>query len=173
MNADRAIKLLRMPPSEEAINVDELITLIESQQKEIANSNSTVEALMSSNCNMNDILRSRGFTKGSTEERLISLAQSHDKQHKEIEELKTKLAFAEDAAAKGDLARLAAGGMEMEIEELKAKYMELIYAVERKFPEETRHQTALRYIQEMENRCLDIPAGQQAIDAAMQETKPK
>ena len=31
------------------------------------------------------------------------------------------------------------------------KYNELIYAVERKFPNETRHQTALRYILEIEN----------------------
>jgi hypothetical protein len=32
-------------------------------------------------------------------------------------------------------------------------YDELLYAVERKFPNETRHQTALRYIQETEKRC--------------------
>ena len=32
------------------------------------------------------------------------------------------------------------------------KYNELIYAVERKFDNETRHQTALRYIRETERR---------------------
>ena len=34
--------------------------------------------------------------------------------------------------------------------EIYNKYMELLYAVERKFPNETRHETALRYIQEAE-----------------------
>jgi hypothetical protein len=69
--------------------------IIEQQAKELSNSQQTVEALMSSNCNMNDTLRSRGFTNGSTEERLIALAQSHDKQAKEIEELKCSLDTAE------------------------------------------------------------------------------
>jgi len=35
---------------------------------------------------------------------------------------------------------------------LKAKYNELIGAVQSAFPEETRHETALRYIEEAENR---------------------
>ena len=35
--------------------------------------------------------------------------------------------------------------------ELRDKYEELIMAVSKKFPEETRHQTALRYIVEHEN----------------------
>lgn len=38
---------------------------------------------------------------------------------KEVVVLRTKLAMAEDAAAKGDAARHAAGGMEMEIQELR------------------------------------------------------
>ena len=38
-----------------------------------------------------------------------------------------------------------------EIDELKGKYYELLYAVANKFPDETRHQTALRYIQNAEN----------------------
>lgn len=33
-------------------------------------------------------------------------------------------------------------------------YNELLYAVARKFPGETRHQTALRYIREAEERAL-------------------
>lgn len=33
-------------------------------------------------------------------------------------------------------------------------YSELLMAVERKFPDETRHQTALRYIREAENRAI-------------------
>jgi len=34
------------------------------------------------------------------------------------------------------------------------KYNELIYAVERKFDNESRHQTALRYIREIENQSV-------------------
>jgi DNA repair exonuclease SbcCD ATPase subunit len=63
--------------------------IIEQQAKELSNSQQTVEALMSSNCNMNDTLRSRGFTSGSSEERLIALAQSHDKQQYLITELES------------------------------------------------------------------------------------
>lgn len=37
--------------------------------------------------------------------------------------------------------------------EIKDRYDELIYAVERKFPDESRHQTALRYIKEAEARA--------------------
>ncbi|MFH0105550.1 hypothetical protein [Pseudomonas aeruginosa] len=40
---------------------------------------------------------------------------------KEVVVLRTKLAMAEDAAAKGDAARHQCGGMEMEIEELRAE----------------------------------------------------
>ncbi|MDF1653392.1 hypothetical protein P1J24_31905, partial [Pseudomonas aeruginosa] len=42
----------------------------------------------------------------------------------EIAELEKKLAMASDAASKGDAARHAASGMEMEIQELKAKLAE-------------------------------------------------
>ncbi|HEJ3308691.1 TPA: hypothetical protein SL688_005742 [Pseudomonas aeruginosa] len=42
-----------------------------------------------------------------------------------VAELEKKLAMASDAASKGDAARHAAGGMEMEIQELKAKLVEL------------------------------------------------
>ena len=39
------------------------------------------------------------------------------------------------------------------IRELESKYNQLLMAVEKKHPEETRHQTALRYIQEREAAC--------------------
>jgi hypothetical protein len=39
------------------------------------------------------------------------------------------------------------------LSEVEARYNELIYAVERVHPEETRHETALRYIQEAEQRA--------------------
>ncbi|MFU5343124.1 hypothetical protein ACM7W1_16250 [Pseudomonas aeruginosa] len=42
-----------------------------------------------------------------------------------VEELEKELAMARDAAAKGDAARRAAGGMEMEIQELREKVTEL------------------------------------------------
>lgn len=40
------------------------------------------------------------------------------------------------------------------LEAVKEKYYELIYGVATVFPNESRHQTALRYIQEQENRSL-------------------
>ena len=40
-------------------------------------------------------------------------------------------------------------------DELMDMYLELILAVEDRFPRETRHQTALRYIREAENNNLD------------------
>ena len=39
-----------------------------------------------------------------------------------------------------------------DIYELERKYNELIYAVQKKYPNETRHETALRYIQEAESK---------------------
>jgi hypothetical protein len=44
---------------------------------------------------------------------------------------------------------------EKELDRVQTLYNELIYAVARKWPGETRHQTALRYIQQAESR----PAG--------------
>lgn len=38
--------------------------------------------------------------------------------------------------------------------EVSLKYNELLYAVARKFPGESRHETALRYIREAEQRAL-------------------
>ena len=35
---------------------------------------------------------------------------------------------------------------------IESKYWELIWAVETKYPDESRHETALRYIKEAENR---------------------
>lgn len=37
-------------------------------------------------------------------------------------------------------------------------HMELVMAVARKFPDENRHQTALRYIQEAERNCISGPS---------------
>lgn len=40
----------------------------------------------------------------------------------------------------------------------KRRYTELIMAVKRKFPDESRHETALRYIQEAERNCIGGPS---------------
>ena len=40
--------------------------------------------------------------------------------------------------------------------DIKSKYFELLYAVATKFPGETRHETALRYIQQAENKANDL-----------------
>lgn len=82
-------------------------------------------------------------------------------QQKEIAELKTKLTYAEDAAAKGNLARLHAGGMEMEIAELRKDKEGLDWLENRNWTPEA----ALNLMYSVSIR--------QAIDAAMQETKPK
>ena len=42
-----------------------------------------------------------------------------------------------------------------ELAQLREKYSELLCAVGNKYPEETRHQTALRYIQQAEATCID------------------
>ncbi|EPU9131528.1 hypothetical protein ACIRT2_06760 [Pseudomonas aeruginosa] len=48
-----------------------------------------------------------------------------EKTDKEVAALRTKLAMAEDAAAKGDAARQQCGGMEMEIQELREQAAKL------------------------------------------------
>ena len=53
--------------------------------------------------------------------RIEKLETERDAALAEIAELEKKLAMTSDAASKGDAARHAAGGMEMEIQELKAK----------------------------------------------------
>lgn len=70
---ERQIVLLQIRDLEAAAHkrCDEL-------QKERDEAQATVEALLSSNCNMNDTLRARGFTAGSTEDRVIALAQAYD-----------------------------------------------------------------------------------------------
>lgn len=66
-----------------------------------------------------------------------------EKQIKRIAELEEDLKCAWSSARAIDNARMA---------DRKA-YEELIYAVERKFPNETRHETALRYIRQAEERA--------------------
>ena len=46
-----------------------------------------------------------------------------------------------------------------EIEELRGLYMELLYAVASKHPDESRHVTALRYIRERETPSIDAAKG--------------
>lgn len=46
-----------------------------------------------------------------------------------------------------------AESLEARIKELEAKYNELLYAVETKQPNMTRHETALHYIQSRERGC--------------------
>jgi hypothetical protein len=41
------------------------------------------------------------------------------------------------------------------VRDSESKYQELIYAVATKFPDETRHETALRYIMNAESHCGD------------------
>ena len=65
------------------------------------------------------------------------------------------------AIASGDFVRnVVANGRQAviyipwrEVERLRSLYNELLYAVERKHNDETRHETALRYIREAESRA--------------------
>lgn len=58
---------------------------------------------------------------------------------------------------KGDPKLKAAAEEILRLAEIADKYWELIYAVAMKHPDETRHQTALRYITERE-APKDLPA---------------
>ena len=49
--------------------------------------------------------------------------------------------------------------LERELDEAKRNYMELIMSVGNAYPNETRHQTALRYIRERENMPSHGPDG--------------
>ena len=53
--------------------------------------------------------------------------------------------------------------LQRELKEAKTKYNELLFAVETKFPDETRHETALRYIKEREAHCSGphLPGGKE------------
>ena len=65
-----------------------------------------------------------------------------EEMHKEIETLKIQTEIAQEQST---------GWMEKN-EKVNHNYYELLWAVERKDPGETRHQTALRYIREAENK---------------------
>jgi chromosome segregation ATPase len=55
------------------------------------------------------------------------------------------------------------GGKDKEIAALRALYNELIMEVQNKFPDESRHETARRYIRERENTCYGpAQAGKEA-----------
>jgi hypothetical protein len=70
-----------------------------------------------------------------------------------IEALETRLQASEDFATTltGTHPDDIHKSRDERIEELEAKYHELLYAVERKHPGQTRHETALSYIQAVEN----------------------
>ncbi|WP_341986871.1 hypothetical protein [Pseudomonas aeruginosa] len=59
------------------------------------------------------------------EEHDAKLAAEAQALREEVAKLRTKLAMAEDAAAKGDAARQQCGGMEMEIQELREQATKL------------------------------------------------
>ncbi len=56
---------------------------------------------------------------GFSYQRIYALEDERKALREEVAKLRTKLAMAEDAAAKGDAARQQCGGMEMEIQELR------------------------------------------------------
>jgi hypothetical protein len=95
---------------------------------------------------------------GKAKDRASQLQADRDKLSKGIAALDEELAFerklhAEKEAALARYHRLSVGSNGAGEEDgwsVAEKYNELIYAVARKFPNETRHQTALRYIRSAE-----------------------
>ena len=82
-----------------------------------------------------------------------------------VEELRTQLAAAQEEIQKLRQDLLTSYGESEELsgqlakaEQRVAEYNELIYAVQTKNPDETRHQTALRYIRNAENRPSNTAA---------------
>ena len=76
----------------------------------------------------------------------------------EIDDLKDQLAKANQL---WQIAQGRCDGLEEKLakaEQRVAKYNELLYAVQTKNPDETRHQTALRYIRNAENRPSNTAA---------------
>lgn len=80
----------------------------------------------------------------------------------------TRAARAALAAVKEPLSFTAQAPAQADV--VGALYYELLYAVACKFPNETRHETALRYIRERESRQI-APVTQDA-PAAVKESKP-
>lgn len=62
---------------------------------------------------------------GFSYQRIYALEDERKALREEVAKLRTKLAMAEDAAAKGDAARQQCGGMEMEVQELREKAAKL------------------------------------------------
>jgi seryl-tRNA synthetase len=75
--------------------------------------------------------------------------------------------FASRCLAAADAIR----SLRRDLEEVREKYNELIYQVGNKFPEETRHETALRYLRNAERMQGDLAQTARPIDAA-KELKP-
>jgi hypothetical protein len=67
-------------------------------------------------------------------------------EEQEIYDLKVRVGKLEDAVNKSNFS----AGLCAEPNDYKEKYFELIMGVANKFPDETRHETALRYIKERE-----------------------
>jgi hypothetical protein len=75
-----------------------------------------------------------------------------------VDRIAAKLRSAVQHAASTPATPADAAYQRMDYLSLEKRYEELIFAVQRCFPGETRHQTALRYIRETEAHCSDGPA---------------
>lgn len=79
-------------------------------------------------------------------ERLKEQNRALNKIHKNIMELKKPINYFDEIVKEYN-----------HLKEIQSKYYELIYQVETVFPEETRHETALRYIKNAEDSSKCSP----------------
>ena len=70
---------------------------------------------------------------------------------------RTDAEWTDDYYCSGYVPEEFARQLERELAEAKRNYMELIMSVGNKYPNETRHETAKRYIQERENTPIHGP----------------
>jgi len=88
-----------------------------------------------------------------------SIAADKDR---EIEALRERLARRGTSEPELRRAALTIEELGHQLEEVLLKYNQLLYAVASKYPGETRHETALRYIQEREyGKCDRAEAGKE------------
>lgn len=67
--------------------------------------------------------------------------------------------------------KLSPSPIRFSVSDVSAKYNELLYSVAQKFPGESRHETALRYIREREQRAGETGSDKQNIPLCVKGMK--
>lgn len=125
----------------------EAVKLIEQLQAKIAELEKEVESLTSGI--MCEDCGDTGWQENAVEGRYVCSCVAETEPYQLLEKEVARLKEEENHALRAQLASA---------EQRVAEYNELIYAVQTKHPDETRHQTALRYIRNAENRPSNTAA---------------